>query len=266
MTDTTTLDDVLFWDVDTQHDFIDPDGKLAVPGADDRVDRMARLTEYAADSDVYHGGSVDAHEPDDPEFEVYPPHCVDGTPGQQKLDATTRDPLYVPEQELTDDQQAEVADYAADGGQVIFEKRSPDVRDNPNLADYVEAVDPDAVAIYGVVTEICVDQAVDYFVEDTDVDQVYVVEDAIHELDGDDRDAAFEDWQDRGVEFITTWEIEDGRSFAEGIAEPQQSYGREQLETLYLNGEMDDVDLERHAGEFPMYVEQLKQRKEELAG
>ena len=38
----------LLWDVDTQVDFIDADGKLAVPDAEARVPAMARLVEWAS--------------------------------------------------------------------------------------------------------------------------------------------------------------------------------------------------------------------------
>ena len=35
---------VIFWDVDTQHDFMDPDGKLYVKGAELIMPKLAQLT------------------------------------------------------------------------------------------------------------------------------------------------------------------------------------------------------------------------------
>jgi nicotinamidase/pyrazinamidase len=209
MTDET---DVLFWDVDTQYDFVKPDGKLYVSGAEEREDALEALTEYGMEGDTYMAGSVDAHVTGDEEFEVYPPHCVDGTPGQEKIEATDRDPVYVPvDDRKTADELDEIVAANEDGRQVIFEKRSPDVRDNVNLDGYMDEVDPDAVVVYGVVTEICVDQAMDHFLEEET--EVYVVEDAIQHLDEDDRDQALSDWQDRGATFLETDDVIDGRVY-----------------------------------------------------
>ena len=38
---------VIFWDVDTQHDFMDPDGKLYVKGAELIKPKLEQLTQYA---------------------------------------------------------------------------------------------------------------------------------------------------------------------------------------------------------------------------
>ena len=43
---------MLFWDVDTQADFIYPDGKLYVPGAESIVLNLDRLTARAARNSV----------------------------------------------------------------------------------------------------------------------------------------------------------------------------------------------------------------------
>lgn len=195
---------VLFWDVDTQYDFMDPEGKLYVPGAETRDDNLAALTETA--QDYLQGGSVDAHIPEDDEFEVFPEHCVYGTPGQRKIGATDDDAQYVPAHALTDEQVEETVEAMYDGEQTIVEKRSPDPRDNDNLDAIVDAVDPDHVVVYGVVSEICVDEAVDYFTDREGTD-VHVVEDAIMHLDEDDRDACYGDWQDAGAGFVGTEEV-----------------------------------------------------------
>src|SRR5690242_6582841 len=82
------LNSILFWDVDTQGDFIHADGKLCVPGAERIVPQLRRLTDWAAGNGVLVIASVDAHQPGDPEFEIYPPHCIAGTKGQGKIPET----------------------------------------------------------------------------------------------------------------------------------------------------------------------------------
>ena len=66
----------LFWDVDTQIDFLSPQGKLYVPGAEKIIPNLRRLTKYAADHKIPIVSSTDAHVQNDPEFSQYPPHCL----------------------------------------------------------------------------------------------------------------------------------------------------------------------------------------------
>jgi nicotinamidase/pyrazinamidase len=43
---------LIFWDVDTQADFMLPQGKLYVPGAETIIPTLARLTNWAASRQV----------------------------------------------------------------------------------------------------------------------------------------------------------------------------------------------------------------------
>lgn len=74
--------------VDMLRDFIDLDGKLScgAPGAAIVPACVAHLARHreAGDVVVY---LCDRHRPDDPEFEMFPPHCVAGTPGAEVIDA-----------------------------------------------------------------------------------------------------------------------------------------------------------------------------------
>src|SRR4051812_2424484 len=78
----------LFVDVDTQTDFMLPGGKLYVPAAEQIIPNLKRLMAFAREHNVPVLSSVDAHVPDDPEFQQFPPHCVKGTPGQEKIPET----------------------------------------------------------------------------------------------------------------------------------------------------------------------------------
>ena len=78
----------VFFDVDTQIDFLYPAGALYVPGAETIVHGVAALNRYAASQGIVVISTVDAHSENDPEFQIWPPHCVARTAGQQKPAAT----------------------------------------------------------------------------------------------------------------------------------------------------------------------------------
>ena len=59
---------VIFWEVDTQVDFMLPGGKLYVPGAEKLIPNMRRLTDAARQGLVFLVGHGCVHTPDDPEF------------------------------------------------------------------------------------------------------------------------------------------------------------------------------------------------------
>jgi nicotinamidase/pyrazinamidase len=196
--------DVIFWDVDTQVDFMEPTGKLYVPGAENLKPNLKYLTELGA-AKAWLCGSVDAHLPDDPEFADWPEHCVYGTSGQLKVSETLmKGTLFVPSIKLTDAQLAEVSAY---DGQIIFEKQDNDVRMNRNVRRFLERVKPSLVVIYGVVSEICVDKAVEFIAGDLEI-KTYVVSDAIKELDMQKADSCWINWGRHDVQKITTSEVE----------------------------------------------------------
>ena len=81
----------VFFDIDSQLDFLYPAGALYVPGAEKIVPAIARLNRFAAERGIPVVSTTDAHTEDDPEFKVWPHHCVAGTWGQRKADATFLD-------------------------------------------------------------------------------------------------------------------------------------------------------------------------------
>ena len=80
--------DAVFFDIDTQIDFLYPAGALYVPGAEKIVDRVAELNRLAAARGIPVISTADAHSEDDPEFRNWPPHCVVETAGQHKPAST----------------------------------------------------------------------------------------------------------------------------------------------------------------------------------
>jgi nicotinamidase/pyrazinamidase len=198
------MGDVVFWDVDTQIDFIERDGKLYVPGAENLKDNLKYLTRLGAQKTRL-CGSVDAHLPDDPEFTEWPEHCVYGTPGQHKVTETLSEAvLFIPSVQFTKNQLSEAVGYR---GQVIFEKQDIDVSTNPNVKPFVELVKPDLVIIYGFVSEICVDNAVELFAGDLHYETVVVL-DAIKELDSIKSKSCQSNWVELGVKLLNTSEVE----------------------------------------------------------
>jgi nicotinamidase/pyrazinamidase len=130
----------VFVDVDTQIDFMYPAGALYVPGAEKILPAIAKLNQAAP----LLISTMDAHSEDDPEFRVYPHHCVAGTTGQQKPAGTLLD------------KRAMIPSVPDGTRQFIVEKQKLDCFTNPHLEPLLEQLSPDRYVVYGVVTEICV--------------------------------------------------------------------------------------------------------------
>jgi nicotinamidase/pyrazinamidase len=139
----------VFFDVDTQIDFVFPAGALYAPGAANIVRTVAELNRYASANGIPVISTMDAHSENDPEFREWPAHCVVGTVGQQKPAATLLDTRIV----IPNRNRAERVDTAA---QILLEKVHLDCFTNPNLEWILEALNADRYVVYGVVTEVCV--------------------------------------------------------------------------------------------------------------
>ena len=137
----------VFFDIDTQLDFLYPAGALYVSGAESIVAQVAALNRYAAGHGIPVISTVDAHAENDPEFRHWPPHCVAGTAGQQKPAATLLEPR------TTVHNHPEVFDVQG-ARQILLEKQSVDCFTNPNLQALLDRLGAEKCVVYGVVTEI----------------------------------------------------------------------------------------------------------------
>src|SRR4051812_14404959 len=79
---------LVFVDIDTQRDFLDPSGTLFIVGSEVILPNLARLTGFARTRGIPVVATACAHAMDDVELRHFPPHCLVGTPGQGRVPAT----------------------------------------------------------------------------------------------------------------------------------------------------------------------------------
>ena len=205
----------IFWDVDTQHDFIMPDGRLYIKGAETILPRLQALTGFARDKGVPLLGSVDYHTEKDseisetPDFrETFPPHCLVGSPGQEKVEATRpKDPLWIDSR--PEDKEAlkqRVRQHLDRGGEVLFRKQRFDVFSNPNVDTVLEAVRPDRIVVYGVALDVCDRYAIEGLL-DRKRYRIALVQDAARAIRPEEGERLVVDWGSRGVCMMTTDQI-----------------------------------------------------------
>ena len=193
----------IFWDVDTQADFMLPGGKLHVPGAERLIPNLSRLTNAARDGRVFIVGDACVHAPDDPEFRQFPPHCVIGTRGAEMIPETRADRvLFIPNRADSPVPQ-DLSVYQ----QVILEKQALNVFDNPCTQIVLDRIarftDPDAeFFVYGVVTEYCVGLAANGLLDRGR--HVSLVRDAIASLKPEDGAKTIEELSSRGAHLLST--------------------------------------------------------------
>ena len=189
----------VFFDVDTQLDFLFPAGALYVPGAERILPTVASLNGYAAERGIPVISTMDAHSENDPEFRQWPPHCVVGTVGQTKSPAT-----LLPSRAVVG-VRASVLPLFEGVSQIVVEKVTTNVFANPNFERLLEQLGAERYVVYGVATEICVHIAAQGLLRTGK--PVEVVADAVRHLTESGRQSMLRDFEALGGVLRTAAEI-----------------------------------------------------------
>jgi nicotinamidase/pyrazinamidase len=197
---------ILFWNVDTQVDFIEPEGKLYVSGAEKLKPVLAKITRFAAENKIRVVNTCDYHKinsqelSNNPDYKTsFPTHCIAGTAGADFIPETKPELPVIIE---WDSQLAIFAEFddPEKYRNIVIQKDAFDVFEgNPYTTKILDILKPGKTFVYGVTTNICVDKAVLGLVREGY--KVFVIEDAIKELPGSA--LPYENWKLLGVEMIT---------------------------------------------------------------
>jgi len=206
------LPEAIFSDVDTQYDFIMPDGKLYVAGAESIIPNLQLLTNFARSNSIRVVGFVDAHSLEDPEIserpdfkETFPPHCIEGTPGQLKIDATKPlNPLWIENRPYPPSELKGLV--AKHKGEIFLKKNRIAILPDENAERILKLLAPASIYVYGIALDFCVRFVIDGFLE-MGFFEVKLVEDATKAIYPDKAEKLIEDWRKRGVEIIRTEDV-----------------------------------------------------------
>ena len=191
----------ILMDLDTQKDFMKRAGALYVPEAEDIIPRVADLMEYAVGCNIRVVSTMDTHAPDDPEFGQWPPHCVKGTVGWEKIEQS----LVASRIQIPVDYEPPLPENILDYQQIVIEKPEIDPFSNLALGDLIELLGRPQCLVSGVATDYCVKQmCLGLLKRRCKVGVIINVTRSIHERTGRE---AIEELKDRGVEFITSAEV-----------------------------------------------------------
>jgi nicotinamidase/pyrazinamidase len=192
---------VVFWEVDVQEDFMLPGGSLYVSGAEKIIPNIARLVDEARQGRVLLISSACRHLPDDPEFKVFPQHCVRGTPGERIIPQGLARKVH----SIPNDGSAKLPSSIFDNQQLILEKQTLDVFNNPHTEAIVNRLGKDTeYLVFGVVVEHCVYLAAKGLLNRGH--KVSIVKDAIETLKGADGRRSLDELKSLGAAFLSTEE------------------------------------------------------------
>jgi nicotinamidase/pyrazinamidase len=172
-----TVRRIVFFDVDTQYDFMAPAGRLYVKGAASIAGNLKKITAFADRHGIPVISSLDWHTAHDPEFASFPKHCVRNTPGARKIPAT----------------------IAAATKQIMIKKSTLDVFSNPAVAKALSKFSD--VYVYGVALDYCVKTAC--LGARRQGLRVYMVRDAVKAISPKTGKAAADVLRRHAVRFIT---------------------------------------------------------------
>lgn len=203
---------ILFWDGDTQYDFMKRDGKLYVPDAESIIPNLEKLTTYARKKGIPICGCVDAHSIGDeeistnPDFkDTFPPHCLEGTSGQRKIQETAPlNPLWIdfkphPRKELE-------SMILRHKGEIIIKKNSFDIFSNPNTDAVLDVLKPEQIVVYGVALDYCDAYSIEGFLRRGGI-KVHLVEDATKPINKEKAEKLIQKWKESGVNVLKTSDI-----------------------------------------------------------
>jgi len=189
----------IFWEVDAQVDFLLPGGNLYVPGAEKLLPNIRRLTDAAREGRVFLVSHGCFHAPDDPEFKIFPPHCVKGTAGAELVPEALTDKIV----RVPNDAEATLPADLSQYQQILLEKQTLNIFESRHADALVQRLGRHAeFVVFGVVTEYCVSFAAKGLLERGR--RVAVVQDAIETLKQEDGEKTIAELLRLGARLTTT--------------------------------------------------------------
>lgn len=195
---------LVFVDIDTQRDFLEPGGALFIAGSEAILPNLERLSRYAQERGIPVIATACAHTTDEVDPEPFPPHCLVGTRGQERIEATARaDGITVGVDERFESE----ADAGALPKHLTIEKRRYDLFSHPDAKRIIELYDQSrpTFVIFGVATDYCVQAAVTGLLQGGK--HVAVVTDAIRAIDESAVERILLEFEHSGARLVTTEEV-----------------------------------------------------------
>jgi len=157
---------IIFWDVDTQSDFMRPEGALFVKGADKIIAKVSKIRRFALENGHSIIASVDWHSADDPEISdapdyrnTFPAHCLSSEEGSSRVGYLGK--LLIEGVENLEMDESEIKELVdKEQFHIVIKKSKFDVFTNPNTAKLLNLVQPEEVIVFGVSLDVCVYYAV----------------------------------------------------------------------------------------------------------
>lgn len=207
------MSDIIFFNVDTQKDFMSRYGALYVEDAELIKPQLKILTEYAAKHNIRVVNTADYHTDKSAEISgtpnfksTFPEHCMIATEGSEFIDETNPkkfdDNYYLVR--YTDSQIEEERFNRVRN--IIILKDAFDVFEGNHLSVIVlSLLQPKKVIVYGVATDICVNFAILGLLKRNY--KVYAVIDAMKGLPNARCENIFIDWLDKSATLLTVKQL-----------------------------------------------------------
>ncbi|NCN86805.1 cysteine hydrolase [archaeon] len=201
----------IFWNVDTQYDFMNPDGKLSISNAMSITKNLEKLTNFARENKYQIVNTADWHNKYSKELSkkpdyrmTFPEHCMAETSGAEFIDETKPINPYVVDWQ---NQNWQYSDCKIRTSQeiVIYKDFFNIFEGNRFTKQVLDALNPNRIIIYGVASDVCVDQAIKGLRAMNK--EVYVPVDAIKELDPNGLEELLNKWLFHGVKLTKTEDI-----------------------------------------------------------
>jgi nicotinamidase/pyrazinamidase len=202
-------ENILFWDVDTQYDFMYPDGALYVKGAETIVDTVSKIRRQALKKGYSIIATSDWHSKENPEIsdspdyeQTFPPHCIAGSKGARRVGELGDLPIQpINIESLSEEKIKE----ATGKKQFHLELRKIEfnVFSSPNAIKFLDILKPEIIYVFGVALDICVYYEVNSLAE-WGKSKIVLLKDAVKGLDIIPEQKVLEEFAAKGVEITTS--------------------------------------------------------------
>ncbi len=204
----------VFWDDDTQFDFMIPQGKLYVPDAQNIIETVSEIRRFALDNGFPIIASTDWHSLDSPEISdkpdfvnTFPPHCLANDKGAERVGFLGSIPIAYIETEPLDDTAIKKL-ISKEPFHIAIRKNSLDVFSNPNTQKLFDLLKPERIIVFGVALEFCVYIAISRFLEKTD-SSIYLIEDATKAINPKKGRQVLNELRSKGVQVTNSFSLKE---------------------------------------------------------